>query len=130
MVSKMYTRSPGNGRCSAVIAGLGLLESFLAYWPCPHAVWLGFMCGLGAFGASFLGLEIVASRVFVFQDIKRGLASGVFWVVFKFFSPLMLIYYASLRGCSILAVFCGLLVGLCNTTLVLFGWTRFFVKIN
>jgi hypothetical protein len=83
-------------------------------------VWLGFCCGLIAFGASFAGLEVVARRIFLLGGVKKGVGSGQFWVLFKFLVPLWLVYYGNWRGFSIFGIFAGFLFGLGNICVVLY----------
>lgn len=83
-------------------------------------MWLGFCCGVVAFTASFAGLEVVARRIFLLGGVKEGVGNGLFWVLFKFFVPLTLVYYGNLRGFSIFGIFAGFLFGLGNICLVLY----------
>ncbi len=95
-------------------------ECAAVYFLCESVVWLGFCCGVMAFSASFLGLEVVARRVFVAGGVKGGVRNGLFWVLFKFFVPLLLIYYGIWRRFSVYGIFGGFLVGLANVCFVLY----------
>lgn len=117
---KIYTDALKSLRFSVAVAALSLVELAVTFFLCPTRLWLGFACGVGAFGASFAGMEVVSRRVFSLGSVKQGVMGGVFWVCFKFFVPLLVIYYGCLRGFSILGIFCGFLVGLVNVSVVLF----------
>jgi hypothetical protein len=96
-----------------------MVELLFGYFLCSPSVFLGFGCGALAFCASFSGIEVLSRRVLSVGSIAGGVGGGVFWALFKFFAPLLFIYYACWRDFSILAVFVGLLFGLINTSAVL-----------
>lgn len=105
-----------------VLAGV---EVWFAYFISRFDVWAGFVSGLVAFGVAFLGIEVLAGKVFKTGSVRGGVVDGVVWVFLKFLGPLAVIGFAVARGFSVGALFFGLVVGLVNISIILWGRARF-----
>ena len=113
---------------SLYFAVLGLAEVFFAYFLFSTTGWLGFMSGLFAFGAAFLGIELISRKIFLVENVRAGVYESLVWVAVKFFGPIFIIWFAVYRGFSIISVFYGLLAGLFNVSVILWIRGRFDAK--
>lgn len=95
-------------------------ESFLCWFFFIDDQFLGFSIGLAAFGVAFSGLEMILRRVFALDGLKEGVSDSLFWLALKFFGPMGLLHYGLMRGFPVVAIFLGLLFGLCNVAAILF----------
>jgi hypothetical protein len=84
----------------------------------------GFICGAAAFGFAAISLEQLALRIIEKGDVVRGVRSGLFWLVFKFIGPAVLIFLGLSRGYSPAAAVVGMLSGLVVFSVILWRSRR------
>lgn len=73
---------------------------------------IGFAGGALAFSFSALGLERLTARVLSVGDLRVGVRSAIFWLIFKFAMPGVTIFYAVSAGCSLVALVLGMISAL------------------
>lgn len=89
---------------------------------------MGFGLGLLAFFLAFLGLEMIARRVFADGSVRGGVLDSLGWVFLKFCGPILVFFVGVRLRVEIFAMFVGLVAGLVSISLILWLRVRFSVK--